>query len=144
MRVKLLALSLILLFSSAIQAEEKIVEPQQIVDILQQVQNWELIQPNTACKESYQFLPKGDITIQSNKEKVTGFYQYILPQDENNLPALGITFETDNLKEDCNGNSNNDVNISNVNFLKKASKDKIYLCTDYTGKNCPVYLRPKL
>ena len=68
-----------MLFNSVVQAEEKTIEPEHIVDILQQVKNGKWIQPDTVCK-ALSILLKGDGAIQSHNERVTGSYQYIVPQ----------------------------------------------------------------
>ena len=144
MHTKWLALGLIFGLNTATQAEIALNESaDSVVSVLQQSKYWGLIQPGTACVEQYQFLPSGDVIIDSNKEHVTGRYQYIESTQGFNLPALVISFETDNLGVDCGGNAVNQTGTSSTSFIKKESNQKIYFCNDNLGKNCPVYLRPE-
>lgn len=144
MRTGWLALAVILGLSSVAQAEVKHNESSEsLVSILQQSKNWGLIQVGNACIENYQFLPSGEVIVDSNKEHVTGRYQYIETSQGFTLPALVISFETDNLGADCAGNAVNQAGTSTTNFIKKESNQKIYFCNDNLGKDCPVYLRPQ-
>jgi hypothetical protein len=92
MHTKWLALGLIFGLNTATQAEIALNESaDSVVSVLQQSKYWGLIQPGTACVEQYQFLPSGDVIIDSNKEHVTGRYQYIESAQGFNLPALVLT-----------------------------------------------------
>lgn len=144
MRLGWLALGLMVGLNSTVQAEITSNDASQnIVNVLQQSKNWGLIQVGNACIENYQFLPSGEVIVDSNKEHVTGRYQYIETSQGFMLPALVISFETDNLGADCAGNAINQAGTSTTNFIKKESNQKIFFCNDNLGKDCPVYLRPQ-
>lgn len=113
------------------------------IDALKQKQQWGLVQPGTMCVEHYRFLPSGEVFIESNKERVTGTYRFISKENGFELPAVMISFMTDNQQPDCAGSTDNQSGTSTINFLKKESDQKIYFCLDASGKNCPVYLRPE-
>ena len=144
MRLGWLALGLMFGLNTTTQAEIALNESsEQLLSVLQQSKSWGLIQVGNACIENYQFLPSGDVIIDSNKEHVTGRYQYVATQQGFTLPALVISFETDNLGADCAGNIVNQAGTSTTNFVKKESNQKIFFCNDNLGKDCPVYLRPQ-
>lgn len=144
MRAGWLALGLMFGLSSVAQAEVKLNEStESLVSVLQQSKSWGLVQAGYACIENYQFLPSGDVIIDSNQEHVTGRYQYVETQQGFTLPALVLSFETDNLGADCAGNAVNQAGTSSTSFIKKESNQKIYFCNDNLGKDCPVYLRPQ-
>ena len=105
------------------------------------VQKWGLVQPGTACVEHYTFKPTtNEVFISSNQEIVTGSYRFIDTPNPFELPAVVISFETDNQKPDCAGNADNQAGTSTTNFLKKVSDQKIFFCNDALGKQCSVYL----
>lgn len=114
-----------------------------VVSALKQTPNWGLVRAGTACIEHYQFLPSGEVKIQSNLERVTGRYSFIEKSSGFELPAVVISFETDNKQSDCSGDRTDQVGTSTTNFLKKESDQKIFFCLDALGKSCPVYLRPE-
>lgn len=108
------------------------------------VQKWGLVQPGTACIEHYTFKPTtNEVTISSGQEIVTGSYQFLEKKNNFELPAVVISFETDNQKPDCAGNADNQAGTSTTNFLKKVSDQKIFFCNDALGKQCSVYLIPE-
>ena len=112
------------------------------IDVLKTNANWDLVLPGTMCVEHYRFSPEGRISIASNQERVTGSYSFITGTNTFSLPAIVISFETDNQQADCMGNSANQAGTASTNFLKIESAQKIYFCLDAMGKNCPVYLKP--
>ena len=112
------------------------------IDVLKKNANWDLVQPGTMCVEEYRFLPEGRVSIASNQERVTGSYSFITGTDTFGLPAVMISFETDNQQPDCMGNNANQAGTASTNFLKIESAQKIYFCLDAMGKSCPVYLKP--
>lgn len=105
--------------------------------------NWGLIRPDTACIEHYKFSPSGTVEIIGGQEIVTGHYSILSSDKGFELPAVIITFETDNQKADCTGSTENQIGIKTINFIKKESDQKIFFCDDSLGKKCPVYLRPE-
>ena len=133
-----LFLSTLCAITSQTQAQEL-----SVVETLKQHQHWGLIQPGISCVEQYQFKPNGEVSIQSLQERVTGTYQYIISPNDFQLPAMVIHFETDNQKPDCAGSSVNQAGTSTTNFLKKGADQNIYFCHDASGKDCPVYIKPK-
>lgn len=138
MKVRLAVLSFLISLSGLATAETP-----SIVQTLQKQPQWGLVQPGISCIEKYQFLPSGDVLIKSDQQRVSGRYNFIPSQNTFDLPAVMISFETDNHKPDCAGNSQNQAGTSTTNFIKKESNQKIYFCLDALGKNCPVYLRPE-
>lgn len=145
MRLQCLALGIMLSLSTVIQADATLKESSSdLISILQQSKSWELIYPNNLCVEKYQFLSSGKVIIDSDQEHVTGRYQYSNIHQSTTLPALVVSFETDNLGTDCLGNTVDQAGTSTIFFLKKEADQKFYFCNDDLGKNCPVYLRPQL
>ena len=138
MKKRLMVLSALATFSMFTHAESSLA-----VTALQKHVQWGLVQPGTMCVESYQFLPNGEVKVESNQERVTGKYSFISKENSFELPAVVIAFETDNQKADCGGSTANQAGTSTTNFLKRESDQKIYFCLDSLGKNCPVYLRPE-
>ncbi|MFN3072796.1 hypothetical protein ACK2M2_04515 [Acinetobacter sp. TY1] len=114
-----------------------------LVQKLQSEKSWGLIQPGMSCIEKYQFLPNGDILIQSNRERVTGVYHFMQAATNFELPAVMISFKTDNRQPDCAGSTIDQAGTSTTNFIKKVSDQQIYFCNDALGQSCPVYLRPE-
>lgn len=113
-----------------------------LVQKLQSEKSWGLIQPGTSCIEKYQFLPSGEVLVESNRERVTGVYHYLEATSIAELPAVMISFKTDNRQADCTGNSTDQSGTSTTNFIKKVSDQQIYFCNDALGQSCSVYLRP--
>lgn len=138
MKNKLIPLGLLLAMSMSAFADQKT----SAIDVLKKTQRWGLIQPGNMCVERYRFLPSGEVMIESNQERVTGTYRVISEANSFDLPAVVISFGTDNQQPDCAGSRENQAGTSTTNFLKKESDQKIYFCLDASGKNCPVYLRP--
>ncbi|OTG95790.1 hypothetical protein [Acinetobacter sp. ANC 3832] len=143
MRLGWLSLSLMLSITTHAVADSKSTSASSPLQTLLQTKNWGLVQPGTMCIEQYQFLPSGEVLIQSNKERVSGTYSYLEKQQGFELPAVVINFKTDNQQPDCAGNSENQAGTSTTNFIKKESDQKVYFCLDSLGKSCPVYLRPE-
>lgn len=114
-----------------------------LIQQLQKQKNWGLVQPGLICVEKYQFLPTGEVLIESNQQRVSGNYQYMETGNKFDLPAIVINFTTDNRKADCAGSVANMAGVISTNFVKKISDQQIYFCLDALGKNCPVYLRPE-
>ena len=113
-----------------------------LVQKLQSEKIWGLVQPGTSCIEKYQFLPSGEVLVESNRERVTGAYHYIQAASNFELPAVMISFKTDNRQADCTGSTSDQTGTSTTNFIKKVSDQQIYFCNDALGQSCPVYLRP--
>ena len=111
-------------------------------NILQKTPNWGLVRAGTACIEHYQFLPSGEVKIESNLERVTGRYSFIEKQTGFELPAVVISFETDNKQPDCANDRTDQTGTASTIFLKKESDQKIFFCLDALGKSCPVYIKP--
>ena len=114
-----------------------------LIQELQSKKSWGLVQPGISCIEKYQFSPSGEVFIQSNRERVVGIYHYIQANSHFELPAVMISFKTDNRQPDCAGNATDQSGTSTTNFIKKISDQQIYFCLDAQGQNCPVYLRPE-
>lgn len=114
-----------------------------LVQKLQSEKSWGLIQPGTSCIEKYQFLSNGEVLVESNRERVTGVYHYLEATSIAELPAVMISFKTDNRQPDCAGSTIDQAGTSTTNFIKKVSDQQIYFCNDALGQSCPVYLRPE-
>ncbi|NHB59543.1 hypothetical protein G9F32_16225 [Acinetobacter sp. 194] len=128
-----------LLFSTITVAETLSIEKN-----LSSTQKWGLVQSGTACIEHYRFKPTtNEVFISSNQEIVTGTYHFIEAGNHFELPAIVISFETDNQKADCANNATNQAGTSTTNFLKRVSDKKIFFCNDSLGKQCSVYLVPE-
>lgn len=134
-----------LMFGWVLQAQAQVAQTNRddLISILQKTQNWGLIRAGSSCVEQYQFLASGEVHIQSNKERISGHYQYLVTDQGFSLPALVISFAQDNRQVDCGGSSVDQTGTSTTNFLKKVSDQQIFFCNDALGKDCPVYLRPE-
>lgn len=139
MKKRLIPLSLLFVLSGTASAEST-----SAIDALKKTPNWGLIQAGTMCVEHYRFLPSGQVFIESNKERVSGTYSFLSQEISFKLPALVISFETDNKQVDCAGSRVDQTGTSTTNFLKIESEKKIYFCVDSLGKNCPAYLQPEI
>lgn len=129
--------------SSSWLSHAEVAEQQHIFDILKKTQHWGLVRSGTTCIEQYNFMPSGEISIASHKERITGRYSFLENAEILSLPAVLINFDTDNKKPDCSGDSTNQAGMNTTNFLKKVSDQQIYFCNDALGKDCPVYLKPQ-
>lgn len=112
-------------------------------EILAQYPKWGLVRIGQSCIEYYQFLPNGEVKIQSNQERILGRYTFLSHANRFELAAVKIDFVNDNAKPDCTGDATNQSNQSTVNYLKRKSDQEIYFCDDAMGNSCPVYLRPE-
>ena len=140
MKQKKIGLFFSLIFLSSITTAETLNAERTFLN----VQKWGLVQPGTTCIEHYTFKPTtSEVFISSNQEMVTGSYRFVEAQNKFELPAIVISFETDNQKPDCAGNAENQAGTSTTNFLKKVSDQKIFFCNDALGKQCSVYLIPE-
>lgn len=142
--MKSLYLAIGLMMSFSCIADSVIPQKSSVADlaVLKTVQSWGLVQPGTSCIEHYQFSGDGTLHIQSDQQRVAGTYALYISQRMFELPAMMMHYTTDNLKPDCAGNTQNQVGSSTTIFIKKESDQKLYLCEDNLGKNCPVYLKP--
>lgn len=112
-------------------------------EMLTQFPQWGLVRTGHSCIEYYQFLPNGEVKIQSNQERILGRYTFLNQANVFELAAVKIDFVSDNSKPDCTGDATNQSNQSTVNYLKRKSEREIYFCDDAMGNSCPVYLRPE-
>lgn len=139
----LTAMLLTIGLSSSWLSHAEVTEQQQIFDTLKKTQHWGLVRSGTTCIEKYNFMPSGEISIASNKERITGRYSFLENTERFGLPAVVIYFNTDNKQPDCSGDSTNQAGLNTTNFLKKVSDQEIYFCNDALGKDCPVYIKPQ-
>lgn len=112
-------------------------------EVLTQYPQWGLVRTGHSCIEYYQFLPNGEVKIQSNQERILGRYTFLNHANVFELAAVKVDFVSDNGKPDCTGDATNQSNHSTVNYLKRKSDREIYFCDDAMGNSCPVYLRPE-
>ncbi|MFZ3192085.1 MAG: hypothetical protein WA154_02625 [Moraxellaceae bacterium] len=94
------------------------------------------------CTEYYNFKENGEFFIRSAGERVTGKYEYELPElGEQKLPLLTIRIKYDNLVTDCAGSAVDQTNDVQQQFIKWSTPPhQIQFCSTVDGSRCEVTL----
>lgn len=94
------------------------------------------------CTEYYNFKENGEFVIRSAGERVTGKYDYELPElGEEKLPLLTIRIKYDNLAPDCAGSAIDQTDDVQQQFIKWSSPPyQIQFCSTVDGSRCEVTL----
>lgn len=103
---------------------------------------WAMPIPKTNCVEYYNFQENGEFFIRSAAERVTGKYDYSLPElGEDKLPLLTVHILYDNLQADCSGHAIDQRNETQQQFIKWSNPPyQIQFCSTVDGSRCEVTL----
>jgi len=103
---------------------------------------WAMPIAGGACTEYYNFQENGEFFIRSAAERVTGKYQYELPEvGDAKLPLLTIQIQQDNLAADCAGTAVDQRNETQQQFIKWSNPPyQIQFCSTVDGSRCEVTL----
>lgn len=103
---------------------------------------WAMPISGTTCTEYYNFKENGEFFIRSAGERVTGKYEYELPEmGEDKLPLLTIRIKYDNLAADCAGSDLDQTNHIQRQFVKWSTPPyQIQFCSTIDGSRCEVTL----
>ena len=103
---------------------------------------WAMPIAKTGCTEYYNFKENGEFFISSAGERVTGKYEYELPEmGEDKLPLLTIRIKYDNLVTDCAGSAIDQTNDVQRQFIKWSQPPyQIQFCSTVDGSRCEVTL----
>lgn len=103
---------------------------------------WAMPIAKTGCTEYYNFKENGEFFIRSAGERVTGKYEYELPEmGEDKLPLLTIRIKYDNLVADCAGSDVDQTNHVQQQFIKWSTPPyRIQFCSTADGSRCEVTL----
>lgn len=103
---------------------------------------WAMPIAESNCTEYYNFKENGEFFIKSAAERVTGKYEYVLPElGEDKLPLLTIHIKYDNLAADCSGRAIDQQNEVQQQFIKWSSPPyQIQFCSTVDGSRCEVTL----
>ena len=130
------------LTSAMLMAAEPEVSPINVVTRPLIAGLWAMPIGNTGCTEYYNFKENGEFFIRSAEERVTGKYEYDLPElGEDKLPLLTIRIEHDNLAAYCAGSTANQTDAVQQQFIKWLSPlYQIQFCSKADGSSCEVTL----
>ena len=103
---------------------------------------WAMPIAGSNCTEYYNFKENGEFFIRSANERVTGKYDYELPElGEDKLPLLSIHIKYDNLAADCSGLAVDQRDQTQQQFIKWSNPPyQIQFCGTVDGSHCEVTL----
>jgi len=131
-----------LVVNSAVIAAEPVHSTIQVVTRPLIAGLWAMPISGTTCTEYYNFKENGEFFIRSAGERVTGKYEYELPElGEDKLPLLTIRIKYDNLAADCAGSAVDQTNDVQQQFIKWSTPPyQIQFCSAVDGSRCEVTL----